>query len=352
MSVFDDIDFWFNPKRKKSAKNKSSSSGFKNKSLKPSISKYQRVHPIDGVKRVANYAPEVMVKITGSGKGIKQVKNHIDYISRNGEIELMNQDGDKLKGKEDLGFLVEEWRSGGIPLEGTKRETFNIVFSMPEGVERKPVYDAVKAFAQKEFEGHQWVMAEHRDEPHPHVHVCVVSMDREGRRLNPRKQDLFNWRVGFAESLREQGIEASASRRVSRFQHRKYEKFAVSQIKEQAQGRFKEGREVTDREMPYIYRMQAQELAFSLNSRQRPINPAEPYIKDINEKIEEAYKEVVQFLMVTGDKETAKNVGRFVKIQTHDKNQRSRSQVAYDKAMDKIRDREKDREMVRKDIER
>ena len=49
-----------------------------------------------------------------------------------------------------LGFLVDEWRSGGIPLEGTKRETFNIVFSMPEGVERKPVYDAVKAFAQKE----------------------------------------------------------------------------------------------------------------------------------------------------------------------------------------------------------
>ena len=79
---------------------------------------------------------------------------------------------------------------------------------------------------------------------------------------------------------------------------------------------------------PYIYRMQAQELAFSLNNRQRPINPAEPYIKNINERVKEAYKEVVQFLMFTVDKETTKNIERFVKIQTHDKNQRSSENFA------------------------
>jgi len=60
----------------------------------------------------------------------------------------------------------------------------------------------------------------------------------------------------------------------------------------------------------------------------------------------------IELVNQDGDKETAKNVERFVKTQTHDKNQRSRSQIAYDRALDKIRDREKDREMVRKDIER
>jgi hypothetical protein len=50
------------------------------------------------------------------------------------------------------------------------------------------------------------------DEPaHPHVHLCVLMRDEFGQRLNPRKNDLFEWRLRFAEKMREQGMPCAAT---------------------------------------------------------------------------------------------------------------------------------------------
>jgi hypothetical protein len=43
------------------------------------------------------------------------------------------------------------------------------------------------------------------------VHIDVRAEGRDGKRLNPRKEDLHRWRVIFAERLRDWGIEAEAS---------------------------------------------------------------------------------------------------------------------------------------------
>lgn len=47
--------------------------------------------------------PEVMVKITrrksNASNGLKGIRNYLDYISRNGEVEVENQDDEKLNGK-------------------------------------------------------------------------------------------------------------------------------------------------------------------------------------------------------------------------------------------------------------
>ena len=48
------------------------------------------------------------------------------------------------------------------------------------------------------------------------VHLAVRVEGRDGRRLNPRKQDLRRWREVFAEKLRGWGIEAEASSQVTR----------------------------------------------------------------------------------------------------------------------------------------
>ena len=44
--------------------------------------------------RLAHGTPEVMVKITGFGKGGNHVKAHLDYISRKGDVELENERGE------------------------------------------------------------------------------------------------------------------------------------------------------------------------------------------------------------------------------------------------------------------
>lgn len=164
--------------------------------------------------------PEVMIKISGSGKNCKQIKHHFDYISRKGEIELESQDGIVFHGKEAVNDIHDQWTNGRhvIPTdEGTKRESFNIVLSMPPGTNRQAVKDAVRAFAKDEFGGRfDYVFAAHNDEQHPHVHLVVKAQGYDGKRLNPRKADLQSWREAFAERLREQGIEANATKRPTR----------------------------------------------------------------------------------------------------------------------------------------
>lgn len=175
---------------------------------------------------IVRKAPEVMVKISGGGKGMKQIKDHLDYISRNGKLDIEDQDGNVIKGREELADLRDEWMHGGfqIPEEGSKREAFNIVLSMPEGTSEVAVKRAARDFAAREFPNHQYVMVQHTydtdpdPEPskHPHVHLCVKSRSLDGIRLNPRKADLQAWREGFAEALREHGVEAAATKRVQR----------------------------------------------------------------------------------------------------------------------------------------
>lgn len=175
---------------------------------------------------IAKRSPEVMVKISGGGKGMQQIRNHLDYISRNGQLEAEDQDGNTVNGKEELHTLEESWKYGGfkVPEESNKKEAFNIVLSMPEGTDPVAVKRAARDFAAREFPEHQYVMVQHtfdtdpdpKPSKHPHVHLCVKARSLDGIRLNPRKADLQRWREGFAEALREHGVEAAATKREQR----------------------------------------------------------------------------------------------------------------------------------------
>jgi hypothetical protein len=167
----------------------------------------------------AKKTPEVMVKISGSGKGMNKIRAHFEYISRNGKVELENEGGELISGREAVRDLGHEWKSGlyGIPDDGTKRESFNVVLSMPPGTDRAAVTHAAREFAHSEFAAnHQFVFATHDDERHPHLHLCVKALGIDSTRLNPRKADLQRWREGFAEKLRAHGIEANATPRFAR----------------------------------------------------------------------------------------------------------------------------------------
>lgn len=171
------------------------------------------------LKGIVRKTPEVMVKVSGGGKGMRAIKAHMDYISRNGDVVLENEVGEIFHGKEAVRDLRDDWKFGqyGIPEESQRKEAFNIVLSMPPGTDRKSVTDAAREFAKSEFGGNfHYVFATHDDEKHPHVHLCVNAQGIDGTRLNPRKADLQRWREGFAEALREHGIEANATPRLVR----------------------------------------------------------------------------------------------------------------------------------------
>jgi hypothetical protein len=187
----------------------------------------------DQLARTLRRSPEVMVKITNrasGAQGMSAVWRHLRYISRNGKVELEDQDGMAVLGREALHDLTDAWRLGGwgIPEESRRREVFNVLLSMPPGTDRQAVRNAARAFAAEEFgDGRRYIFAAHDDEAHPHVHLAVQIRGPDGRRLNPRKQDLQRWRERFAYQLREHGVEANATTRLARGETQRYPKQAV-----------------------------------------------------------------------------------------------------------------------------
>lgn len=191
---------------------------------------------------IAKRAPEVMVRISGGGRSIRHIKAHLDYISRKGEIELKDQNGEGFRGRDEVDLVRDDWAFGGYPIgdSGTRREAFNIILSMPAGTDERSLKLAAEQFAAEEFEGFQYVMAVHTMDtdpdpdpsPNPHAHLCVKATRPDGQRLNPRKVDLQRWRDRFAQHLREHGVEASASKRIHRLSVKRGEKQSVRHARE------------------------------------------------------------------------------------------------------------------------
>lgn len=175
------------------------------------------------VATVVRRAPQVMVKVTGGGRGMNAIAAHFRYISKNGRLQIEDDRELTYRGKESMHDLVEQWRLGGarIPEEGPRREAFNIMLSMPHGTSPMAVQQAARAFAKIELAGHRYVMVLHDHQANPHVHLSVRATGMDGKRLNPRKTDLHRWRETFAERLRELGIEAEASRQATRGEGRR-----------------------------------------------------------------------------------------------------------------------------------
>jgi len=117
---------------------------------------------------VAPGATQVMVKITGGGRGMKAIAAHFRYIGRLGKdeaggrgqtLEIEDERGEKIRGGAGLAQLTDEWRVAGAYIDDTssRREAFNIIFSMPAGTPPEAVREATADAARELFEGHKYV---------------------------------------------------------------------------------------------------------------------------------------------------------------------------------------------------
>lgn len=188
---------------------------------------------------VVRRAPQVMVKVTGGGRGMKAIAAHFRYISKNGRLEIEDERGETMRGKDTLRELADDWRLGGSLIEDVsdRREAFNIMLSMPRGTDPASVQWAAREFAKVELADHKVVMVLHDHQANPHVHISVRAESKHGRRLNPRKTDLHRWRETFAAKLRERGIEAEATRQATRGSSRNHD--PLWRIKAREDGRLR-----------------------------------------------------------------------------------------------------------------
>ncbi|EGS0795796.1 relaxase/mobilization nuclease domain-containing protein, partial [Campylobacter coli] len=144
---------------------------------------------------------------------------HLDYISREGTVEVITSDFDTLKGKDELKFLKKIYENEGAPIprfgqeKKEKRHTINMVFSMQDYTNAPPekMKKAVLMTLKKMYPDNFFAIAFHNDTDNPHCHVCLKVADKNGKRINPKKTDLMNLRLSFAKALNELGVEAKAT---------------------------------------------------------------------------------------------------------------------------------------------
>ena len=188
------------------------------------------------LSRLVNRVPEVMVKVTGRTRDAGTLKAHLDYISRNGELELEDRDGAILAGRPEVHEVSDAWSD--LALADRRRRSnspfsVSVMLSMPANTDSIKVRDAARAFARQVFaDRFDYVFALHTDAKNPHVHIAVRALGDRGERLNPRKTDLETWRQVFAQALRDRGVEAEATPRRARGVTRKAERAPIRRMRD------------------------------------------------------------------------------------------------------------------------
>jgi hypothetical protein len=166
--------------------------------------------------KVAQGVPQAVIKITSHSHGKSAVHRRLDYISREGELMIEAETGERLLGREETKSLLNEWsedfgrRKGG-------RDASCIVLSFPEGVDHGTAYKIAQEFLAEQYgDNYRYAFAAHADTEHYHVHAVVKTIGLDGRALPTYKADLREWRINMAEKARQHGLALDASPRFAR----------------------------------------------------------------------------------------------------------------------------------------
>lgn len=160
---------------------------------------------------------EVMVKITGNAKTAKGIKNSINYISRDADLKLRDDEGREYDGGKDMSdaydYMISPEDRLRIDDDKNPNISHNMMFNTNAvvGVSQEDMLDSVQSVIKEKYPDNRFIMAYHNDTDNPHVHVVLRIPDNSGVRINIRKADLRDLRSGFAHKLQEKGYNVKAT---------------------------------------------------------------------------------------------------------------------------------------------
>ena len=168
---------------------------------------------------------EAVIKISGNSKNLDSFKRHIEYITRDYELPLYDDEGNIYEGKDEIKEYIELYNiDGAIPeYENTnkreRREVLNFVFSMKEHhtTPKDKLIEAVIKSIKEKYPDNPACFSFHGDTDNPHIHCDLKIQDINGKRIDVKIADLHKLRQDYAKNLRDLGIEAYATRRYEKY---------------------------------------------------------------------------------------------------------------------------------------
>jgi hypothetical protein len=93
-----------------------------------------RHDPRARLARLAARAPEVMVKVTGRTRTSTHLRAHLNYTTRHGALEGIDQDGNRVLGRGEVRELSDDWSD--LVLADRQRRpnspfSHSVILSMP-----------------------------------------------------------------------------------------------------------------------------------------------------------------------------------------------------------------------------
>ena len=159
--------------------------------------------------------PNAVFKISSYSHSGGAVASRLEYIGREGELELEGPNGDLIR-QAELGELVADW-SAEAGAGNRSVLAMSALVAFPAGVDEAQATEAARQFFRDAFgDNHDYAFAPHTDAAHFHVHVVVQAAGHDGTQLRIDKAEIQALRELFAEKALEQGIELDASPRAAR----------------------------------------------------------------------------------------------------------------------------------------
>jgi hypothetical protein len=264
---------------------------------------------VEQIRRTVYRVPEVVVKVLPRGSNdLQAVGKHLEYIGRQGDLELEGDGGEQLQGwvgkelLEDWDLELDEVRPQGNPAAASVRMppklVHKLMFSMPPGTPPNKVLDAVRNFAREQFAlQHRYAFVLHADEPHPHVHLVLKAVSEQGVRLNIKKATLRQWRSEFALQLRQLGVAANATERAVRGETRSAKKDGIYRAGLRGDSTY--------------MRAQAEAVAAELVGGGARVEPGKKMLLDTRAEVTQGWRAVVDRMVRQGDRGLAIDVARF-----------------------------------------
>lgn len=168
---------------------------------------------------------EAVIKITGKSKNLDAFKRHIEYITRDYELPLYDDEGYKYEGKEAIKNYIDIYNAdGAIPeyehsRKKERNEVMNFVFSMKEHstTPKDKLMEAVIKTIKDKYPDNPACFSFHGDTDNPHIHCDLRLESTFGDRIYFKHKDRDDLRRDYAKNLRDLGIEAYATRRWEKY---------------------------------------------------------------------------------------------------------------------------------------